>query len=67
MKIVRLGKRYRIKDIFEGNFWIDVDPERQEINVSATGPIKLSTAGHLLHAIQYALDLATGIIEIPKE
>lgn len=66
MQIVRIGNRYRVKDCVPrlDNFWIDADPERNEINIPATGDIGPATAADLVRAIQYAVDLANGLITL---
>lgn len=66
MQIVRIGNRYRIKNCVShvSNFWIDVDPDRQEINIPATGDIDPTMVADLIRAIQYATDLATGLITL---
>lgn len=64
MRIVKQSEnRCRIKDCVRqlSNFWIDVDLERREINIPATGDIKPAMAADLICAIQYAADLATGL------
>jgi len=66
MQIVKIGNRYRVKDCVPrlDNFWIDADPERQEINIPATGDIGPATAADLVRAIQYATDLANGLVTL---
>jgi hypothetical protein len=66
MQIVRIGNRYRVKDCVPrvSNFWIDVDPDRNEINIPATGDIGPATVADLIRAIQYAVDLANGLISL---
>lgn len=66
MRIVKIGNRYRIRDFLPRveNFWIDVDPQQETINVPATGDIGKVSASDLSQAILYAIGLASGLVSV---